>query len=86
VTVTWSGIAEPTPRDWIGLYEPGTGEGAYLAWIYVSCSQSPDQARADGACSFPLPSGLPPGSYELRLFANNGFTRLAASNRFNVTP
>src|SRR5205807_311152 len=46
VTATWSGIAAPTPRDWIGLYVPGSGDSAYLAWIYVSCSQSPAAAAA----------------------------------------
>jgi hypothetical protein len=37
--VTWDGIARPRLTDWIGLYAEGTGSGAYLAWIYVSCSQ-----------------------------------------------
>jgi hypothetical protein len=39
VMVTWDGIARPRLTDWIGLYAEGTGSGAYLAWIYVSCSQ-----------------------------------------------
>src|SRR2546425_34131 len=86
VTATWSGIAAPTPGDWIGLYVPGSGNSAYLAWIYVSCSPSPGAPSAAGSCPFTIPSGLAPGSYELRLYANNTYTRLATSNPFDVTP
>jgi hypothetical protein len=32
-----------------------------------------------------VPSTLPNGTYELRLFANDGFTRLATSNQFSVS-
>ena len=85
MTATWSGIAAPTPRDWIGLYVPGSGDSAYLAWIYVSCSQSPGAASAAGSCPFTIPSGLAPGSYELRLYANDGYTRLATGGTFTVT-
>src|SRR5207249_1733308 len=85
VTATWSGIAAPTPGDWIGLYAPGSGNNAYLAWIYVSCSQSRAAASAAGSCPFTIPSGLAPGSYELRLYPNDTFTRLATSGTFTVT-
>jgi len=85
VTATWSGIPSPTTTDWIGLYVPGTANTAYLAWIYVSCSQTPGSAMASGSCAFPIPGGLTPGTYELRLLSNNGFTLLATSNNFTVT-
>ena len=85
VTATWSGIAAPTPRDWIGLYVSGTSDEAYLGWIYVSCSQTAGAAKAAGSCPFTIPSGLAPGSYELRLYANNVYTRLATSGMFTVT-
>jgi PKD repeat protein len=80
VTATWSGIATPSPLDWIGLYSPGSANTAFLAWIYVSCSKSATTAKASGSCPFALPSSLPSGTYELRLLANNGFTSLATSN------
>ena len=80
VTAAWSGIVAPTPTDWMGLFVPGASDGAYRAWLYVSCSQSPGAARAAGACAIPLPSGVGPGTYELRLFASNGFARLATSS------
>ena len=85
-TATWSGIAAPTATDWIGLYTPGAADTAFLAWVYVSCSQSPGSARAAGACAFVVPPGLVPGVYELRLLANNGFTRLSTSGALIVGP
>jgi hypothetical protein len=88
VTATWSGIATPTSTDWIGLYVPGSADTAIVlnTWIYVSCSKTPTVGATSGSCSFPIPSGLTAGTYELRLFANNGYTRLAVSNGFSVTP
>src|SRR5262245_44855112 len=77
--VAWAGITTPTATDWIGLYTPGAPDTAFLAWSYVSCTQTPGAARAAGACPFLIPAGLPPGTYELRLLANNVFTRLATS-------
>ena len=85
LTATWSGIVSPTPTDWIGLYQPGTDDRAFIDWIYVSCSKTPGITQASGSCSFNLPSSLAPGSYELRLLANDGFTDLATSNTFAVT-
>src|SRR5439155_9444314 len=86
VTAAWSGIPAPTPGDWIALYVPGSGNSAYLAWIYLSCSQSHGAAPAAGSCPFTISRALAPGSYELRLFANDTYTRLATSNPFGVTP
>src|SRR5205807_53755 len=85
VTATWSGIAAPTPRDWIGLYVPGSGNNAYLAWIYVSCSQSRAAASAAGSCPFTIPSGLAPGSYELRLYPNEIGRASCRERAFTVT-
>src|SRR5438445_1878738 len=84
-TATWEGIAAPTPTDWIGLYAEGTAGGAYLAWIYVSCSQTPGPAKASGSCILQIPPIAPPGRYEFRLYAANMFTRLATSGPFMVT-
>jgi hypothetical protein len=85
VTADWTGIAAPTPRDWIGLYVAGAAGNSSIEWMYVSCSKSPAAARAAGSCAFALPASLAPGSYELRLLANDGYTRLATSPAFTVT-
>ena len=85
VNATWNKIASPTSTDWICIYRPGAANTSYLAWVYVSCSQSPSSPQASGSCSFPVPAPLPPDTYQLRLLANNGFTSLATSNNFTVT-
>jgi hypothetical protein len=84
ITGTWSGLTTPTPTDWLGLYAAGTADEAYLDWKYVGCEQGPTSEFASGACQFVVSSALAPGQYELRLFAENGFTVLATSNTFTV--
>jgi RHS repeat-associated protein len=83
VTATWNGIAAPTATDWIGLYTPGAANTAFLAWIYVSCTQAPGAARSNGSCGFTIPAGL--GTYELRLLANNGYSTLLGSTALTIT-
>ena len=78
VTVSWAGLTSSSPTDWIGLYAPGAGETSFQSWMYVSCSQAPVSGRTSGSCVYGLPGVA--GTYELRLFANDGFTRLATSN------
>ena len=84
VTATWSGIAAPTARDWMGLYAPTAGNTSFIDWIYVSCSKTPSSAVASGSCPFIVPTTVAPGTYQLRLLANDGFTLLATSNNFTV--
>jgi RHS repeat-associated protein len=77
VTATWSGIATPTATDWVGVYSPGATDTQFWTWRYTS-----------GAASGSVPVTLTNvgiGTYELRLFANNGYTRLATSNTFTVS-
>ncbi len=80
VSVAWSGIPSPSSTDWIGLFLPGATDTAYISWIYVSCSSTPGAPQAAGSCPFVIPSTVPLGTYELRLLANNGFSRLATSS------
>ncbi len=84
-TASWSGIVAPTTTDWIGLYAPGAADTSFINWVYVSCSTTPGSARASGSCSYALPATLSLGNYDLRLFANDGFTRLATTNSLTVT-
>ena len=78
VTASWANIATPTTKDWLGVYVPGTPDTHNLAWRYTT-------GAASGNAPFTIPTSLAPGTYELRLFANNGFTRLATSPPFTVT-
>jgi hypothetical protein len=85
LNATWAQIASPTALDWIGVYQPGSSNTAYLDWFYVSCSKTSGSPLASGSCPFVVPSSLAPGTYQLRLFANDGFTLLATSNNFTIT-
>src|SRR5262245_39522327 len=84
-TTAWSQIDSPSPRDWIGLYEAGANDMDFQAWVYVNCTHTPTTAAASGVCPFGVPSRLPPGLYEMRLFVNDGFERLATSETFTVS-
>jgi hypothetical protein len=86
VTAAWSGIVSPTGTDWIGLFRQGTVNTAYVDWNYVNCSQVAGNPMASGSCAFVLSGNVGPGTYQFRLFANNGFTVLATSNDFTITP
>src|SRR5207249_3795983 len=83
LTATWSGIPAPTPLDWIGFYVPGAPEASYFDWIFTSCYKIPGSAPAAGSCPFTAPN-VAPGTYELRLFANNSATMLTSSNTLSL--
>ena len=84
ITVTWRDINAPMPTDWIGLYLPGTANTNFLNWMYVSCTKTPDGSQQQKSCDFVVPALLAPGTYELRLLAQDSFMRLATSNAFTV--
>src|SRR5262249_17341205 len=85
VTATWNGISGASNTDWIGLYAQGAADTVYITWMYVSCSTTPGSAAASGAWAFTIPSGVTPGTYELPLFINNSYTRIATSGALTVT-
>jgi hypothetical protein len=78
ITVGWTGIESPTDTDWVGLYRVGESDQAFSRWEYTS-------GLDEGSMAFELPAGLPPGTYELRLFAMNGYRLLATSPPFVVS-
>jgi hypothetical protein len=80
VTIAWSGVANPTDGDWIGLYHPGDANTAPLDWFYAdSCTQShTSSALASGTCTYTMPATA--GTYELRLLSNYSYTIIATSN------
>jgi len=69
--------------DWVGLFALGAPDGAYLTWQYLNGSTSPPVSGVQAAT---LRFGGPtvPGTYELRLFAGGGFTRVATSTAMVV--
>ena len=53
--------------------------------MYVSCTKTATNAWTSGSCSYTLPATLAAGNYELRLFSNDSYTRLATSSSFSVS-
>jgi hypothetical protein len=84
VTISWSGVAAPSGADWIGLYASGAADGSYQAFVYdATCTtNSGSVGKSSGSCTFTMPNTG--GSYQLRLFSNNSYTRLATSNTITV--
>jgi hypothetical protein len=72
MTVTWNGIPAPSGSDWFGLFALGAQDTEYVGYAYTSASS--------GSRSFTIPATTTPGRYELRLFADDGYTRLAVSD------
>jgi endonuclease/exonuclease/phosphatase family metal-dependent hydrolase len=72
IAVSFSGMAAPTPNDWIGIYASSAGPASAsvpsLLWKYTA-------GTASGSVIFPA-SSLPAGSYQARLFGNNSYTLL----------
>ncbi len=64
--------------DWIALYAAGAADSGYLDWRYLSGATTPPAAGLSSA-SLIFATPVMPGTYELRLFASNGYTRLATS-------
>ena len=85
MTLTWGSIANPAAHDWIGVYQAGAGDRAWSDYVYETCTRTPPAAGTSaGSCTYQLPSSLPLGTYEFRLFANNGWTKLAASGTLSL--
>jgi hypothetical protein len=79
VTLSWSGVGNPKVRDWIGRYTLTGDDRAYLDWVYTSsCSKSPGATpKSSGSCTFTMPYA--PGTYQFRLFPDDGYNRLTVS-------
>jgi hypothetical protein len=86
LTVSWSGVSNPSSSDWVGLYQPGAPDGSYLAGFYTdSCTQASNGAAlASGSCSFTMPQTA--GTYELRLYDAAGSGLLTSSSQITALP
>jgi hypothetical protein len=71
------------PTDWIGLYQQGTGDTAFIDWCYLDGTKTKPMtgtANASVTCFKPALSGR----YQVRLFSNNTFTKVMTSNTITV--
>ncbi|MGE3177684.1 MAG: chitobiase/beta-hexosaminidase C-terminal domain-containing protein, partial [Vicinamibacterales bacterium] len=72
------------PGDWVGFYEAGRPDHEWIAWKYLSDSQTPPTPGVSaGVVWFALPATA--GSYEVRFFADDGFERLAVGPAITAT-
>jgi hypothetical protein len=79
LAVSWAGIVTPTATDWIGLIPVNAPDASYVAWSHTT-------GTAAGDLNLPIPLGVTPGLYELRLFRQDTYQRLAVSNVVKVGP
>jgi hypothetical protein len=86
ITVTWSGISNPSNTDWVGLYQPGAADGSSTAGFYAdSCTQTSDGvALSGGSCTFTMPQAA--GTYELRLYNAPATGLLSTSGSVTAVP
>lgn len=85
-TGTFSGVSPATVKDWIGIFPAAGDDHSYLTWVYTSsCTQTPGaSALASGSCNLSTAGTTSGASYQLRLFANDGFIRIAVTGNFTV--
>jgi hypothetical protein len=69
--------------DWVGLYSAAAGDSAYLDWEYLNgLKTAPTSGVTSATVTFSAPTTA--GQYNVRFFANYGFTRLATSAAVTV--
>jgi hypothetical protein len=68
----------PTATDWFGFFAEGTWDANFTYW-WRTTGTTTDSIRIT------VPT-VAPGSYDLRLFAQNGTTHVALSNAITILP
>ncbi len=71
--------------DWVGVHGTGDPDLTYQSWRYLSGTQTPPVSGLTAA-TFPVTMPEEPGTYNLRLFRNNGSTLLATTVTVTVLP
>ncbi len=81
INVDWAGVVTPTATDWVGIYIPGAADSDYLDWAYTDGTNG-------GNLNMPIVNAsiVEGNQYEMRLYANDGFSLLATSRPFTITP
>ena len=72
-------------RDWVGLYTVTGADTPSISWWYLNGARTvPAQPLTEATLVFTAPTT--PGTYQVRFFANDGYTRLATSATITVAP
>jgi hypothetical protein len=70
LAIHWSDVVEPTTDDWIGLFPLDGNDADRIIFAFTGGGES-------GAVEIPVPSGLEPGSYEVRMYKHGTWQELA---------
>ena len=76
-----NGPANPT--DWVALVERTAADNAHIRWVYLNGLTTPPTTGLTNA-TLQLPAPSTPGTYDLRLFANNQLNLIARSGAITV--
>jgi hypothetical protein len=68
--------------DWVAIFPAGAPSSSYTDWRYLNGARMASSGFVNARLALPAP--LAPGTYEIRLYANNVFTLLAQSGTFTV--
>jgi hypothetical protein len=77
ITASWREMASPAKNDWIGVFPAGQPDETRITFQFTG-------GGAAGTLQIKLPSDIPPGRYELRLFSRGVWERRAVSRPFHV--
>jgi hypothetical protein len=75
ITVSWTAPSGRPGNDWVGLFQVGAPNTAYLSYQFTGGAVSG---------SFPVAAPSPAGQYEFRYLLTNGYTDVARSNAVTV--
>src|SRR5258705_2810148 len=69
--------------DWVGLYPNAAADGAFIDWTYLNGQKTPPvTGQSSATLQFVAPATG--GSYNIRFFASNSFTKLVTSDGITV--
>ncbi len=74
ITVSFSNMPG-NQKDWIGIYQDGANDTTYKSWLYLDGTKLGNTSKTTGTLSIPT-TGLPAGTYDIRVYENNGYTKL----------
>jgi hypothetical protein len=75
LSVSWKAPAGRSPTDWIGLYQTGAANTAFLWWTYTN-------GAASGTATLAAPTTA--GTYVFRYLLDDGYKSVKKSNKITV--
>lgn len=69
--------------DWVSVNATSAADTAYISWAFMNGTTTPPATGSAGA-TFQMHAPTAPGTYNVRWFSNNTFTKLATSATFTV--